>query len=428
MKIKNVSKLTGLSDRTIRFYIEQDLISPSFKENYRGRRSYDFSDADVELLKNISILRRFGFTIVEIKLLSIDSFNSPKILSSIYERKRYQRDMDIDLLNSLERLNDKSEYTLAEIAMKLKEPSRLLKPAEEEETETKLRNFVSWIVAICLALIISVIPVYFNVSSGLRILLLGGNWKVQNFKPILIVLYIIGAFVLTFVLILLSKKTPSFLLKCIMLSIVSFCLIQSSWYFTQIEAYYCFYTDDINNYLAYTDNEYVYTIHNWIIEKTFPLHPLDMDENAKYSHYYCNPSQLDQCIDIYLELTLDENELDAEKERVVSYYELHHMFSRPTKYVVYEKNGYVCHVYLFNSKDDYWLYDKESNQYMDVSDKLNIFVADGNQNFGYTGYYDCVMFAYNENTGKVRYSYCEGFEYHPLYELDKAPYYTQVEW
>ena len=54
MRIKKVSELTGLSDKTIRFYINQELITPSFKENYIGRRSYDFSDEDVELLKNIS--------------------------------------------------------------------------------------------------------------------------------------------------------------------------------------------------------------------------------------------------------------------------------------------------------------------------------------------------------------------------------------
>lgn len=421
MKIKKVSELTGLSDRTIRFYIEQDLISPIFKENYRGRRSYDFSNDDVELLKNISVLRRFGFTIVEIKLLSIDSANAPKILSSIYERKRYQRDIDIDLLNSLERLNDKNEYTLAEIAMKLKEPSRLIKPPEEE-TEAKFRNLVSWVVAICLAFAISFVPVCIHITSGLMVLFAGINWSIQNFKLVQIILYLLGAFVLTFVLILLSKKTPSFLLKCMMLLTVSFCLIQSSWYFTQIETY--FYTDDINNYLAYIDK--TYTTHNWIMEKTFPFKPLDLDENAKYSFYF-NPNYPD-CIDVYLELTLDEDELEAEIERVVSYYGLHHMFSRPAKYVVYEKNGYTCCVYLFNSEDDYQIYDETKNEYIDVSDKLNIFSVDEKQNYGYRGYYDCVMFAYNENTGKVRYSYCEGFAYNPFYELDKVPRYTQVEW
>lgn len=424
MKIKKVSELTGLSDKTIRFYIDQELIAPSFKENYMGRRSYDFNDDDVELLKNISVLRRFGFTIVEIKLLSLDCANAPRILSTIYERKRYQHDLDVESFNTLECLNNGREYTLSEIAAKLREPSRLLKPAEEKY-EIKVKSFASWIVAICFAFAISFIPLFLNLSLVLLMFPLKKYQYIENDTIIPIILCLLGAVVLTAILILLNKKFVSLLFKCIMLLMISCCLIQSSWYFAETDTY--FRTNDLDYYLIYP--EYIITDmqHEWVVDEIFPLQPFDMDESAKYSCYY-DYYPNNRCIDIYLELTLDENELDAEKERVVSYNELHHMFSSPTKYVVYEKNGYVCHVYLFNSKDDYWLYDKESNQYKDVSDKLNIFVADGNQNFGYTGYYDCVMFAYNENTGKVRYSYCEGFEYHPLYELDKAPYYTQVEW
>ena len=42
MKIKTVCELTGLSDRTIRYYIEEKLISPSHTENYLGRKKYSF--------------------------------------------------------------------------------------------------------------------------------------------------------------------------------------------------------------------------------------------------------------------------------------------------------------------------------------------------------------------------------------------------
>ncbi len=44
MKIKNVCEATELSDRTIRYYIEEELISPSYTENYLGRRTYDFCE------------------------------------------------------------------------------------------------------------------------------------------------------------------------------------------------------------------------------------------------------------------------------------------------------------------------------------------------------------------------------------------------
>ena len=42
MKMKAVSEITGLSDRTVRYYIEQDLIHPSYMENCFGRENFDF--------------------------------------------------------------------------------------------------------------------------------------------------------------------------------------------------------------------------------------------------------------------------------------------------------------------------------------------------------------------------------------------------
>jgi DNA-binding transcriptional MerR regulator len=51
MKIKEVIAQTDLTDRAIRLYIENGLVSPSFNENYKGRKNIDFSQEDVENLK-----------------------------------------------------------------------------------------------------------------------------------------------------------------------------------------------------------------------------------------------------------------------------------------------------------------------------------------------------------------------------------------
>ena len=48
MRIKKVCDLTGLTDRTVRYYIEEQLISPAYTENYLGRKAFAFSDSDVE--------------------------------------------------------------------------------------------------------------------------------------------------------------------------------------------------------------------------------------------------------------------------------------------------------------------------------------------------------------------------------------------
>ncbi len=67
MKIKTVCDMTGLTDRAVRYYIEEQLISPEYTENYLGRKSFDFTESDVQQLKDISVLRKFGFSIAEIK-------------------------------------------------------------------------------------------------------------------------------------------------------------------------------------------------------------------------------------------------------------------------------------------------------------------------------------------------------------------------
>lgn len=67
MRIKEVCKQTNLTDKAIRLYINSNLISPSYQENYNGRKNYDFSQKDVEKLKCIAILRRYDFSIQSIK-------------------------------------------------------------------------------------------------------------------------------------------------------------------------------------------------------------------------------------------------------------------------------------------------------------------------------------------------------------------------
>ena len=47
MKIKQVIKETGLTDRAIRLYIEKDLVKPEYDENYNGRKSINFSENEV---------------------------------------------------------------------------------------------------------------------------------------------------------------------------------------------------------------------------------------------------------------------------------------------------------------------------------------------------------------------------------------------
>lgn len=63
MKISEVKQLTGCSKKAINYYIECGLIDTDILEN--GYR--DFNDETVKLLKKISLLRKLGLSISEIK-------------------------------------------------------------------------------------------------------------------------------------------------------------------------------------------------------------------------------------------------------------------------------------------------------------------------------------------------------------------------
>ncbi|BBH20065.1 hypothetical protein Back11_14100 [Paenibacillus baekrokdamisoli] len=66
MKMKEVCKRTGLTERTVRFYVEENLLSPK-SSLINGREYRDYSEQDVAELITIADLRKMFFSIDEIK-------------------------------------------------------------------------------------------------------------------------------------------------------------------------------------------------------------------------------------------------------------------------------------------------------------------------------------------------------------------------
>ena len=142
MKIKAVCEKTGLTDRTVRYYIEEGLISPSFTENYLGRKSFDFSDEDIVELCDIAVLRKFDFSIEEIKELLCSPESSPVIVRAVKERIDSELLMNQEKLSVLSSLNEQTVYTVSELAKVLSKPESLT-PAEEAVETNVWRRVVS---------------------------------------------------------------------------------------------------------------------------------------------------------------------------------------------------------------------------------------------------------------------------------------------
>lgn len=64
MRIGQVTKLTGLSKKTIRYYIQQKLLTPDAEHD---NRYLDFTDADVRRLHQIKMLRQLDFPVAELR-------------------------------------------------------------------------------------------------------------------------------------------------------------------------------------------------------------------------------------------------------------------------------------------------------------------------------------------------------------------------
>lgn len=63
MKIKQAAELTGLTEKNIRFYEQENLIHPRRVGTYR-----DYSEEDIRHLKEIKLLRRLGVSLKHIRL------------------------------------------------------------------------------------------------------------------------------------------------------------------------------------------------------------------------------------------------------------------------------------------------------------------------------------------------------------------------
>lgn len=147
MKIGAVCEQTGLSDRTVRFYTEEGLLSPSYTKNYLGRKTFDFSEGDVAMLKSIAVLRKYGFSIQEIKSILEDPGKSVEIIEALRQKKQETIRSEQELLDVLLTLEAGKAYTVPELAEALNTPklaARKLPDEDQDSCLTVLCTILFW--------------------------------------------------------------------------------------------------------------------------------------------------------------------------------------------------------------------------------------------------------------------------------------------
>ena len=167
MKIKEVITKTGLTDRAIRLYIENELVKPEYDENYNGRKSIEFSENDVEQLKNIALLRKADFSIQEIKALQMGGETAQNTIKEYINRTNEKIQFNTEILEKIGALADEENITIETVCEKLSSSvSNAEVPAEDmelspKEQKEKTRFTVISKIGMVLAGIMQLLNLYF---------------------------------------------------------------------------------------------------------------------------------------------------------------------------------------------------------------------------------------------------------------------------
>lgn len=397
MKIKTVCEITGLTSRTVRVYIDEKLINPTFTENYLGRRNFDFSDDDITALKNIAILRKFDFSIDEIRDMINNSEKSIAIIQDVKDRTEKQVLEGQERLDALSRIEANRAYSVAELAENLSGVSPKLPPQSEPfqiDATTVLKSIIKAAVAF-----IAVWSPFAFCLPGLLIGLAEFAYPALSLKAIGLTLI---SFIPSIVIIVISKTKVNCkrLIKRVLFVLCIFCIpisfVMSCCIVTHSQ------TDDIRNYRRFDAD--CLANRNTVFQELFPIWPHYFENveqadghyetvylDAKYHYYYFQG--FDYTYDIYAEWPLEKDEFAQEVQRVKA------IFDKPPAYnyqfAEYKKGNFTC-----------WILYSGAEPFQPA-----------------TGSYSYLIFAYDENRSVVRYISCDSLE-----NGADQPYYLQLDW
>ena len=416
MKIKQVMAKTGLTDRAIRLYIENELVKPECDENYNGRKSIEFSQTDVENLKNIALLRKADFSIQEIKDLQMGGETAQNTIKEYINRTNEKIKFNSEIIEKIGTLADEENITIEIICEKLS--SNLANeqvPAEDMELSPKEQKEKN---------VFTAISVTGMVLAGITILLLqfvvaslDYNFPKYPEMPaddilswvlmFVIKYFFIFQFALCLTIFILykvkrkiGKKKDKKKVVAIILAVfwaISLVATPFIFMFNVIAMESCtenprdyLYTE--GSFIRYYDKEEKFdplfpdtvpTIPNW--EETF----LGEKYHDTTKYYYKYAEGWDGFSeDVFAEWVLTEEELQQEKERVLN-----------LEGVVREEAvGDWTRIYFTDEVNK-----RPSTEHCE--------------------YYCFLFFAYNDKTNTVRYVFAEGEE-----EYTYTPYFTDVDW
>ncbi len=327
MKIKEVSEKTNLTERAIRLYIENGLVAPSFNESYTGRRNVDFSAEDMETLKSISVLRKAGFSIGEIKLMQLQPEKSKDVLREFIDKTSKKIIEDTEIVSCLTPLLSEDLLSPEKICQSLSKPvieEKSLPPEDSEQSP--LQKFIRK-----LFLALGIVGLIFAASCFVPIAMV----EIRDIKDYLYPYYHFSAYIMIFVCMSLILPIPVILLnrkkrhytgkKHKIKTVISFlliCICVYCGFFTYAaaflasicspEGYVISHTHNTENYMLFDVDDAEKAMGEFLPEE------LPDVKGIKYEYFYkrYGVSHEPPRTEVSLEIPLDEDDF----RRTVEYY------------------------------------------------------------------------------------------------------------
>lgn len=410
MKIKEVIAATGLTDRAIRLYIENGLVTPENQKSYTGRNNYNFSQTDIDCLEQIAMLRKADFSLEQIKTIKIGGEPAREALLEYLTTKQESVVIGQKIVDALKDFSAEETVTMENICAKIKENMENTPLPESDRKETIGERVEKWLVRIPAIILL----VVWSLGGMDEFFALCRRFPFPRFYADLSnyfgTAYIVIPILLSIVVLLLYKK-PLFVRKKrrrrrwitgLAFAVTLFTILQPMgivglWLMPPVYSE----TDNPENYL--TMGTYVKTYNSDDLYKLFPsrvprtalaedsqvYHPDKFLDTTKYYYYF--QEVIDPSFNIYAEWVLPENEFAEELNRVRNYYP-----DGANQQVQW--GNWVCMSFTDDTLD-----------FDEAKDKID---------------YYYLLFAYNEKTGGVRYI--------ASYSMDcgreEDPYFLALEW
>ncbi len=379
MKIKTVCERTGLTDRAVRHYIEETLISPAYTENYLGRRTFDFTEADVARLSEIATLRKFDFSVEEIRHMLRDGTVIPATVEALRTRKRETVREEERLLERLSEAELDEVCTVSELAAFLSMPAEDISAPTEigaRSVWTSVGRFAVKLLQVVLALL-PILIIIVSVIDGLRVF----AYPVISRQALLWTALSVIPTALFFLSHALSKEEKHRRI----IKLAALCLCGYSLPMSFVGGLGLISHSETRDMRHYREIDATCVVGRFpFYQKLFPswAHYFEVDENGEAvyldAHYYYRyMCDWDYTYDVYAEWPLDPDDFEREVERVTALY-------GGEEHRVLRKGSYTCLI-------------RSDGAFVDPFSKM-------------TDNYHYDIFAYDREHLRVRYISCGSLE------------------